>query len=1163
MNDRCSHFLRSSLLFVLLAVLSLVLLAPLPGHAQLDQGAITGTVQDQSGAIVSGAEVTLTSTDTGLVLQTKSDARGIFTFSPIKIGNYRVSAKAAGFAVTTQQHVHVDVQARVSVTLTLQPGVVTQSVQVTTAPPMLQTQSGSVGQVMSTETINNIPLNGRNAMYVAQLAAGVVQGVGGRGLGTGDFTANGQRPTQNNFILDGIDNNTAVPDFLNGSSFVVNPPPDALAEFNIQTNSYSAEFGHSAGAVMNESMKAGTNQFHGSLWEYLRNTDLDAKDFNAKSIPTYHENQFGATLGAPILKNRLFFFGYAEANRIVFGETYTQSVPTAAMRTGDFSELLNPSLTEEGAPVTLYAPDQPGTPPISCNGQKNVICPSQANPVALGLLKLYPMPNTNGGKLFNNYVVTTNAVSNTWQWGTRFDWNISPRDQAFVRFIYWNSPSHYPSPLGPILDGGSYGFDGNITNQADNFAFSETHLFSPTLINEIRFGYNYGNFSFKQAEYSNTGLAASLGLGGIPTGLGGGLPLTTLTGLGTFGQPGYYPNHKAEDVYQILDNLTKIMGNHALKFGVQFQSARFPFFSPPNGRGTYGYSGFFTSKPGQSNTGYGPADMVLDKMNSATVPTFQSLDFSHWTRSAYFEDDWRVTPRLTLNLGLRYDYFQAVKEVSGKFASFEMTSNGPGTGKAVLVYAKSQQQAVLAPKFLNLLAANNVPITYSDNPFLVNMQKLNFGPRLGFAFSLNDKTVVHGGYGIFYGGIENTGGPETMQNYPFQFTANFPRPSCKPGDCPTNGITLANGFAAYISGPGGLIDQISTPSFTGSQPNVKTPYTQSYNLSVQRSLSNNLVATVSYVGDVSRHLVSQINLNSPSALVPASQSTTTVQPFPAFGSAGTNVYGGVSSYNSLQAKMEKRFSAGLSFLATYTWAHSLDDAGQPLSGNQYRAVNMIGIGNDYTNSIADARHRVTFNGFYELPFGQGQRFLSHGRLLGAIAGGWAADMQFSAQTGFPFTVGTNLGSAGPNGGSANAILVGNPFRAGGSPNPTNPKISCAASTRNKQHWYNPCAFANPPVTGTGTYTGLAALPFLGGRYDQIHGPGYARLNSSIFKRFTTFHEQFLELRADIFNVLNTPAYGNPSTTSNSSTGGAITSPRTFQNFTPDARFFQISAKYVF
>ena len=456
-------------------------------NAQMDQGTITGVIQDNTGAVIPGARVTLTSTETGLVLQTRADANGIYIFSPIKIGNYEVTASAPGMQSTTQQNVRVDLQQRLSVNITLNPGAVNQTVVVTSAPPLLQTQQASVDQVISTNTINNTPLNGRNWVYIAQLTAGVAPAVGSRGQGTGDFDANGERPEQNNFILDGVDNNVNVVDFMNGASYVVRPPPDALAEFKIDTGDYSAEFGHSAGSVINASIKSGTNSLHGDLWEYVRNNDLDAQNWNALNVPPYHENQFGATLGFPILRNKLFFFGDAEANRIIYAETNTETVPTALMRQGNFSELLNPALTSSDVTVRLYEPNSGGTSPLSCNGQSNVLCTNQISTVAQHLFNLFPAPNANGAKTYNNYVVNRSVRDNTFQWDTRLDWNISPKDQTFIRFSYTHEPQFRSPPLGPTLDGGAFQDDGNMINLGENFAFSETHMLARTAFGRKEF----------------------------------------------------------------------------------------------------------------------------------------------------------------------------------------------------------------------------------------------------------------------------------------------------------------------------------------------------------------------------------------------------------------------------------------------------------------------------------------------------------------------------------------------------------------------------------------------------------------------------------------------------------------------------------------------------
>lgn len=1155
--------------------------------AQLDQGTITGVVQDNTGAIIPNAKVTLTDADTGLVLQSTADGSGIYNFSPVKIGNYSVSATAPGFQTTTQEHVHLDVQQRLNVVLVLKPGAVTQTVTVSTAPPLLQTQQGSVGQVLSTRTINDTALNGRNWVYIAQLTNGVDPSVGSRGGGKGDFEANGQRAEQNNFILDGVDNNVNVVDFLNGASFVVRPPPDALAEFKVDTSDYSAEFGHSAGAVVNASIKAGTNQIHGDLWEYFRNDVLDAKDWEAQSVPKYRENQFGATLGFPIIPNKLFFFGDVEANRIVFGETSIETVPTALMRQGNFTELLNPTLTGASQPIQLYQPNSGGTATLSCNGQNNVFCPGQIDTVAQNLLKLYPAPNANHGLTYNNYIVNRNSTDDTWQWDARMDYNISSKDQIFARFSYLHEPGYRPPPLGPILDGGGFSDDGNIVNLGENFAASETHIFNPNLSNEFRFGYNYGHFGFFQTNY-NTDIAASLGLGGIPYGAAngfadnGGLPFVGIGGISNFGSPQFYVSNEHENVYQILDNLTKIIGNHSLKFGVDFQSVRFATLQPPFPRGTYSFNGLYTSDLGASFTGYGVADFLANQNNYAQLSNETTTNDTRWYRAGYAQDDWRVNTKLTVNLGLRYDFYQPYKENAGHQATYYVTGPiGPGTGSAVYQIPSESRNVPLTPAFTNLLAKDNITLQYVSNPYLIKAQKTNFAPRIGFAYQIDQATVVHGGWGIFYGGLESTGYyPNLGENYPFQFADTFPSPNCLANNCPSNGITLENGFSNALSA--GLQNFISTPALRGSDPTAKTPYTMDYNLTVEHSFTQNLVGALGYVGDSSRHLQVFPDPNNPDALVNPAINSQAYRPFPDFGGTAYTSYSGMSDYNAMQAKLQKRFANGLNFLATYTWSHSLDDAPTPLGSNGdagYRNNNLLPIHYDYSNSPWDVRNRVTFNGLYQLPYGVGRAHLNTKGIGDLVAGGWAASLTYVDQSGTPFTVFPNISTAG--GGGSRAILVSDPFASGGTPNTANnPGAVCAPRTKTKTNWYNPCAFANPlPGSlispGSPATSSTPAVPpqlvtnrtqvlaFLGGKRNQIPGPGYERINMSLFKDFSTYRAQYLEFRVDIFNVLNTPSYGDPGVTNLNPNGGEIFGPQFFQSFTPDARFFQLSAKYVF
>lgn len=1167
---KCPVWLRRANLASAVLGLSTLLLFTTMAFGQADQGTITGVVEDSAGAAIPGAQLTLTETDTNLVLKTASNGSGIFIFSPIKIGDYKLSATAPGFSTVTQEHLHLNVQQRLNVPVTLSPGSVSQTVTVNDAPPLLQTQDAALGQVVSAGTINNTPLPGRNWVYIAQLTAGVVPGNGSRGSGEGDFSANGQREEQNDFILDGVDNNTDTEDFLNGASYVVRPPPDALSEFKVQTSNYSAEFGHSAGAVINATVKSGTNQVHGDLWEYFRNNALDARDYFATTIPEYRQNQFGATLGFPLIRNKLFFFGDTEANRIVEGYPTTISVPTALERTGNFSELLNPAINGTGIPIQLYQPGSAGgvggTAKLSCNGQNNVFCPGQISRVALNILNMYPLPNANNGAVYNNYNVNLNTTNNTFQWDTRMDWDISSKDQAFGRFSYSNVHQFAPSPLGTTLDG--YYGDGDDANIGENFAGSETHVFNPNLVNEFRIGYNYGNFTEKQFN-SNSNVSQTLGLGGIPFTPGqGGMVNVSPSGITSFGTPYYYPTLENEHVLEFLDNLTKIVGNHALKFGVDFQRVNTSELQPVIATGAYNYTGVYTGIPGVANTGSGIADFLADEQNSATTGVANYANDHRWVRSAYGQDDWRVTPKLTVNIGLRYDFFGPKTDDQNKQANFYPGQIGIGTGTGSFVLPTSQQ-GVLPQQFLALLAQNQVTVAYSGNPSLVNSQKFNFAPRLGVSYSLNSRTVVRAGFGIFYGGLEGFGfGVNLAQNVPFNYTSNiYSSGICNTTTCPTDGIQLATGFTQ-----GGAANFISFPTITAIAANAQTPYSEQYNVSTEYAITNNMSATLGYVGGKGRHLyVEYPSLNSTHALSFPGDNIRAYESFQTMGGINYEQAIGSSTYNSLQAKLEKRLSVGLSFLASYTWSHSFDNAQSDLADNQdygYRAPGILPISAEMRNSAFDVRNRFSLNGNYQLPFGYGRKYMNHKGIADLLAGGWSTTLVFQAQTGNPFSLYSDISTA--NGlDNAPPITVGNPFSGGG--NPSNNSglpagYTCPTTVHTPKQWYNPCAFQNPlpgsditaPISDPAT-----VLKFAGGPLLSMYGPGYARVNMSLFKNFATIREQTLQFRVDIFNLLNSPWFAVPSYSNDGAFGGQITSTRPVANFTPDPRFFQLALKYQF
>ncbi len=1130
--------------------------------AQMDQGAIAGSVVDSTGATIPGATVKLVQDQTGFTLERVSDAEGNYIFTPVKIGTYTVTVAAQGFRSFEQRAIGVTAGSRVEIPLTLSIASTDQTVEVSAAPPAMQTQEASTGATISAEAIMQTPLLNRNPIFVAQLTPGVVPAeAGSRGANKGDFSANGQRSQQNNYILDGVDNNAVLVDIPNGASYVIKPIPDSLSEFKVQTSNYNAEMGRAAGAVVNMSIKSGTNNLHGSVWEYWRNDVLNARDYFQTTKPKYRQNQFGATLGGPVLKNKLFVFGDVEANRIIFGQTSVNSVPTLLMRTGNFSQLLSPTLTGNNT-RTLYRPGTAGTVLQQCNGVQNVFCANQISSTAQAVMNALPAPNTGGaGQTYNNYLFQGSASDNTVQYDGRVDWNISDKDQAFARYSVFNQLQAFPLVFG-ILDGGGFGSDGSITDKGRNFTASETHFFSPTLSNEIRFGYNWINAKYQQA-YAGTNLAPQLGLGGIPFSAGnGGTPHFNLSGLTSFGSPEYVPTDEYENVAQLLDNVSKTIHRHTLRMGVNFQRIRVQTLQPGTARGTYNFTGKFTQIPGQSSTsGFGAADMIADQMDNSSISNISTVHNQRWYRSAYFQDDWQVMPKLTMNLGMRWEYFQPVEELSGRQANFIVDFSN---NTAQFLLPNAAKQYAIPAALQTALAANNVPIAYTSNNSLASAQHLNFSPRFGLSYQLSDKTVVRGGFGMFFGGIEAVGFyPNLGANAPFLFTSNITSGGCTAAaGCATNGVTLENGFSTAIAQ--GLSNFVSTPDFRMYPKNIQTPYTEAMNLSVQQQVGRDTTVTLAYVGALGRHLTANPNANQITTLLTPGANVQAARPFNQFGGSSLESYSAMSSYHGGQATVEHRAAKGLYMLGTYTFSKNLDDAFLPLgasgqSGSGYRNWRQLGFGYDYGAAFTDTRHRAVVNLQYDLPFGMGRTYMNKSHLADAFIGGWSLTTLFRVQSGQPQVVQPNNNPT--NGaGQSQGVRVGDVK----SVNLSNPGtgVTCATKTSTVATWFNPCAFTNPPVAKSAN--DLAAYGGYG--RTMVYGPGYNRVDLSLSKKFTFFRETALDVRADLFNALNTPAYGQPNATIGSGFG-QITSTRFGGTGTaaetPDARVAQLSARLHF
>lgn len=1170
-------------------ILATLLLLALPAVAlgQLDQGAITGVVTDPSGAVVPHAQVTLLNPDTGLTLQAQTDASGVYTFQPIKIGHYTVTATASGFATTTREGLDLHAAETLLANLTLKVGQASEKVEVNASnAPLLQTQDTAAGQTMTQRQINDIPLNQRNYVFIAQLVAGVNNSNGSRGEGNGDFIANGERATENNFILDGVDNNSNSIDFLNGASYNVKPPPDALQEFSVETADSSAQFGHSAGAVVNAEIKSGTNHIHGDAWEYIRNNDLGEATptewasgvTHPTTVEPYHQNQFGGTIGGPIIRNKLFYFGDYEGNRIIEDFPEITGVPTALMHSqpGNFSELLQPALTGATAPWVVYEPNTDGGPGgtqvlgSACGNPENVMCASEISPIAQKLfLAAYPLPNTGPvGQTYNNYSWNQAVSDNTNQFDARVDFDLSAKDQFFGR-VSWSHENRYVSaPLGPVFDGGGTDNDGTFLNYAKNAVFSWNHVFSPNFINQARFSYNWGRYAWYQQSYSNGNLDSEYGLGGLApysAALGnGGLPQIWVNEFPEMGPPLFQPSPEGQNVYQIIDDATRIFGNHSIKFGVDFQNVRYSVYQPTFGKGAYNYGGAMTGLSGSTYpSGYGLADFFADQMDYTYVSAPTPTNNGHWYSAAYVQDAWKARRRLTVNLGVRYDFFSAPIERQDHQAEFYPTSpiDGPG-GSGVYLFPKSQQGVTLSSLYTGELTADNISLQYTSNRGLLNPQHLNFSPRIGIAWQASDRLVWRTGFGIYFSGLENLGNYVNLgANYPYDVEQEWYITGCSVGNCNSDGIKLATGPAAGAAA-------LTAPTLTGWDHDPKTSYSMNQNLSAQYAITNTTSLTLAYVGNQSRHLSDVVWPDGWTALEPPGVSGQATEPYPAFnGNIHSLCFCAMGNYNSLQATLERHFANGLSYLASYTWAHSLDDAREPLPSNNDggdRMYPVFGVRIDYGNSPFNVPQHFSFTGTYELPFGVGRKHLNNRGVADALAGGWNATMLFRTQQGFPFTVGSNTATV--NGASAYPYRIANPFKGGGTPSATNPDITCPAQVKTRANWYNPCAFADPPLASSVTtpITGAAnILPYLGSPRSQISGPGYERIDMTMTKNFPTFAGQYFQFRADVFNLFNTPTWGVPSNTSTSSLGGLITGNQFLGNYTPDPRFFQLAGKYYF
>ena len=1066
-----------------------VSLSPRPLAAQAVTGTILGTVRDSSGGALPGATVVLLNTGTGFTRTYTSDSSGEYTAPLVPTGTYTVSGEISGFRKTSLANVHVGVDTRVRADLKLELGQMSEAVTIQAETPLIQTSSSELGATITDTQIEALPLNGRNFVSLTRTIPGVlrpppganIDGAGSLAWRAGSgFSANGQRARDNNYLLDGVDNNET---WL--QTVVIFPSVDALDEFKIQTSTYAAEFGKSLGGVVNIQIKSGANAFRGNVFDFERNDKLDANNFflnrAGRKKPDFKQHQFGATLGGPIVKDRTFFFADFQGLRINQGLAYSSTVPSLKMRSGDFSEISR----------TIFDPLNPGTPFAG-----NVIPSNRIDPVSKNIINmLYPEPNATGtkasnGQTLNNYVISPVLARQDNQFDLKLDHNVSASNHAFVRYSFQKTHRNLPATLPHGDAGTTFGAgDGNI--KAQSLAFNDTHSFTNTLLNEFRFGWNSIKFFMTPIDYLQNP-ASAVGLPGINLNDStSGMTQLTFTNIRNLGANSNQPLITNQNDFQVFDSLTRVSGKHTMKAGGSLTLRSREILNADTIVGQFAFDNNPTSNCGgilsgcsvTSTTGFDVASFLLGYASQKNRNLFDAKTYTEKRPEAalYVQDDLRASSRLTLNMGLRWDLFVPWVEVDNRQSNFDVT-----TGRFVIASPDAVLGGVKVGRYLQ---------TYS---------KKDFGPRFGFAYDVlgTGKTLVRGGVGIFWNFTPGGTSSSKAQNPPFlQSTA------------------LRNGtFGTNLKVSDGL------PPPTGVDPNklpagstrstfdrdFRDAYSTNFNINVQQQIGRNYLLEVSYVGSRARQMLLKTNENQ----APPVRGVTNPninRPFialdPALGDLGTVTSDGFLNYNGLLVKFQRRFANGFSFTNSYTYGLTVD-----LSSDNDGGVHLVNTYDpNYNRGPADydVKHTFVSNWVYALPFGRNSKI-----------GGWQVAGILYARTGRALTINqsTAVLSTGTNSGQQ------------ASQRPNRLQDNIANPDQTIDHWFDPAAFQVVPET-TATF-GTA------GR-NIARGPGYFNIDLNLVK-VTKFGHFEHELRAEVFNLLNHPAFADPNTTFGSSAFGTIT-----------------------
>ncbi len=1094
---------------------------PAISFAQYENGSVVGTVRDASGAVIANATVTVTNRATGVVSTRQSDDHGDFEVPALRVGQYDVQITKEGFAPTTATNITVSVAARQRVDMSLAVGTASTTVEVSDVALRVETDTSQRGEIVTQHQTASLPLVGRNYSDLVGLAPGVRQT--GNAITTtsntglvreGSFNVNGQRSMFNNYLLDGMDNNAYGESNQGFSNQIIQPPPDSVAAFQVVTNNESAEYGRGSGATVNVASAQGTNTYHGRVYEFIRNTDLNAIGFFAPpggKKPQFNRNQFGGNVGGRIIRDHAFFFLDYEGLRQVRKQVTSATLPTPTQLNGVFSKTVYDPYNS-----TAYAA---GT---------SILASSNISPIARTIAGYIKTLNP-GTAAASNFTTLQRSNNRTDKGDLRLDYTFNQRNSMFVRASQLKTNALDAPVFGLPLDGQS---NGNQRILDQQLAGGYTRVIGANQLLDVRVSVS----KTKAGKYSTSiGTNPGFTFPGLPTDptVAGGIPGIGITGFAALGRQTTNPQFQNPAVFNPKVNYSWMRGNHSLKFGYEYQKVWMDVQDTNPLYGGYTFGGGFTRfqngvAQGTANSDNYFADFLFGASSVYSLSSYFVAKLRTNGSFAYVQDDWKVSPNLTINVGLRYEYVSPYSDAQNRLTNFDPTSSGAQTGSiSAFVPASSSNKYGFSPDFNN------------------------FGPRVGFSYAPDSNTTVRGGFGISFAHYDRAGSGNVLAiNPPNALFTNASQTAPAAGGSAGTYVRFDAGFPSTTL----TFNPITAnPSYIDGK-RYRDSYVESYYLSVQRQLAKNTLLDIAYVGNHGLKLLQLANYNQ------KDPNNNFARPLPAYGDITYPIREAYSHYDSIQVKYEQQMVAGLTLLNSFTYGHALDNAGASLESNTPAPQDLRNLGADYGNSDYNQPVYNVTSLVYELPFGRGQRYMSGGGITNEIVGGWQISAINSAASGYQFNItDTPAANLQVTASSVPTYRGGNIYR----PNRINPSaplytLDKKRSTGTSLQYLNVGATYTP---SSGAVLAIpTATPFGNIARNVGRSPAINFLNLAVNKRFTVTERVNMEFRSELYNILNHTNFASPGGgISNSGTtlaGGTI-------NATLDPRIVQFGLKVIF